>query len=125
MAAIRLEEELQAELQNTSEVSAADLTESRTTGPNARAGVGAGLASHRVSSAWSIAYVELRMVEDVERFGPELKRGALLDGKVLENSHIEGQTRGVADDVSAWASEGESLRYSKSGRVISKLRLAA
>lgn len=125
IAAIRLEEELQAELQNTSEVSAANLTESRTTGPNARAGVGTGLASHRISSTRGVADVELRMVEDVERFGPELKRGALFDREVLEDSHVKVQTRWIANDISARPSEGESLRHSKGGRVIGKLRLAA
>ncbi len=123
-SATPLEEELQAELHNTSEVSTADLSKSGATGPNAGTGIGTGLASHRVGPAGSVVNVELRMVEDVEGFRTELKRSAFFDRKVLEDSHIEVQARRIADDVSARASEGEPLRYGKSARIKGKLGLA-
>src|ERR1019366_8425843 len=85
----RLEDKLRTQLQDATKVGAVHFEQSGSAGPNA-AGVTGGIwgrcagTGHRAGEA-----VPLRVVEDVESFGAELEGHALLDGEVLEHSHIE------------------------------------
>ena len=78
----RLEDELRAELQNTSEMGTADFQKS-------------------ISSEISGGTCPLAMVEDVEGFSPEFEGHVFFDSEVLEQCHVEVGSVGIAQVVSA------------------------
>ena len=78
----RLEDELRTELQNASQMGAADFKET-------------------IGSKISGGSRPLAMVEDVEGFSPEFESHVFLYGKVLEQRHIEVGSVGIAQVVSA------------------------
>src|SRR5947209_1410218 len=48
---------------------------------------------------------EIRVVEDIERFGPELNGNALADGRVLGEGHVDVLEAGPGEDVPAGVAE--------------------
>ncbi len=62
--------------------------------------------------------VELRVVEDVERFPSEFEPGFLVYGEALESAEVEVDASGQVQSVASDIAEGEAGRNGKGIRVI-------
>src|SRR5579872_2979989 len=63
------------------------------------------------------------MVEDVERFGTELKRCAFLDREVFEHAHVEVEAIGIARVRTASVAEGQAPRKREGCRIEIEFRV--
>ena len=80
----------------------------------------AAVAVHRVVglvSAVGIVDDELRVVENVERFGAKFEIAAFGDLEVFQQGNIEVQPAWVVEEVASGIAEGESCGSGKGGRV--------
>ena len=67
----------------------------------------------------------LAVIEHVEGFEPELKGGLLLDGEVLEESHVEVGAIGSDQRISRYVSESQTSRHGICCGVVLEKRVAA
>lgn len=85
-------------------------------------------ASHRSRDtscrAFDRSERELGVIEDVERFRPELNRLALGDREVLEDSHVKVEAGRITDVIPTCIAEGKTLRQHERARVNAKLGIA-
>src|SRR5580700_3966289 len=61
--------------------------------------------------------VPLRVVEDVERFGPELDGLLLFDFKMLEQAHVEVGARRILHNIALRCPEGQPFRRRECRRI--------
>ena len=115
LRAAKLEEELQAQLQDTRVV--------RTAGPEeVVVGEATGIPGREIRSSETacagIDTVPLGVIKDIEAFGAEFEGLALRNGEMLEQAHVELGSPWIIQNVSLRRAESEALRSNKSRRVI-------
>src|SRR5438552_8262576 len=112
-----LKDELEAQLQDASIVRCIGLQ--KTIGPQSIGeAADSAYAARRSGAAAQIA--ELGVIEDIEGFSAELQSDAFVNGKVLEQSHIEIGGVRISQPVSADIAEGQPTRLHKNVGVVLK-----
>src|SRR5438105_3657115 len=99
-----LKDELEAQLQDASIVRGIGLQ--KTISPQSIGEAADGAHAARRSGAAS-QVTELSVIEDVEGFSAEFQSDAFVNGKVLEQSHIEVGSVRISQPISADVAEGQ------------------
>src|SRR5438477_12925064 len=110
-----LKDELQSQLQDPRIVRGVGLQESIGAQRVGKTADGA-YAARRSGAAPQVT--ELSVIEDVEGFSAELQSDALVNGKVLEQRHIEVSGVRIGQPISAHIAEGQPARFQENIGVV-------